>query len=132
VQLAGDLLFAFGTPALALGYAATILLAAQTPGGRAVLAPLASVGRLGLTVYLTQTLMFTTLFYGYGFGQAFRLGPAAVTAGTLVFFGVQVVVCQWWTRRFRFGPVEWLWRALTYVRWPPMRLTNDATPRVAG
>jgi uncharacterized protein len=132
VQLAGDLLFAFGTPALALGYAATILLAAQTPGGKAALAPLASVGRLGLTVYLTQTLMFTTLFYGYGFGQAFRLGPAAVTAGTLVFFGVQVVVCQWWTRRFRFGPVEWLWRALTYVRWPPMRLTNDATPRVAG
>jgi len=132
VQLAGDLLFAFGTPALALGYAATILLAAQTPGGKAVLAPLASVGRLALTVYLTQTLMFTTLFYGYGFGQAFRLGPAAVTAGTLVFFGVQVVVCQWWTRRFRFGPVEWLWRALTYLRWPPMRLTNDATPRVGG
>jgi uncharacterized protein len=131
-QLAGDLLFAFGVPALALGYAATILLAAQTPRGRAVLAPLAPVGRLALTVYLSQTLVFTTLFYGYGFGQAFRLGPAAVTAWALAIFGVQVVACQWWSRRFRFGPVEWLWRALTYVRWPPMRLTNDTTPRVGG
>ena len=109
-QLAGDLLFAFGVPALALGYAATILLAAQTPRGRAVLAPLAPVGRLALTVYLSQTLVFTTLFYGYGFGQAFRLGPAAVTAWAVVIFGVQVVACQWWSRRFRFGPVEWLWR----------------------
>jgi uncharacterized protein len=128
-QLAGDLLFAFGVPALALGYAATILLAAQTPRGRAVLAPLASVGRLALTVYLTQTLMFTTLFYGYAFGQTFRLGPAAVSAWAVAFFAVQLVACQWWARRFRFGPVEWLWRALTYVRWPPMRLTNDATTR---
>ncbi|MHC4422307.1 MAG: DUF418 domain-containing protein [Planctomycetota bacterium] len=124
VQLAGDLLFAFGTAALALGYAATLVLAAQTPRGRAALAPLAGVGRLALTVYLTQTLLFTTLFYGYGFGQAFRLGPAAVTAWALLIFGLQVVVCQWWSRRFRFGPVEWLWRSLTYLNWQPLRLRS--------
>jgi uncharacterized protein len=122
VQFAGDLLFSFGTTALALGYAATLVLAAQTPRGRAALAPLAGVGRLALTVYLTQTLMFTTLFYGYGFGQAFRLGPAAVTAWAVMFFAVQVVACQWWSRRFRFGPMEWLWRSLTYLKWQPLRL----------
>jgi uncharacterized protein len=129
VQLVGDLLFAFGVPALALGYAATVVLTAQSPRGGAVLAPLASVGRLALTVYLTQTLMFTTLFYGYAFDQAFRLGPAAVTAGAVAFFAVQVVACQWWSRRFRFGPVEWLWRALTYLRWPPLRVASETTPR---
>ena len=122
VQFAGDLLFAFGTTALALGYAATLILAAQTPRGRAALAPLAGVGRLALTVYLTQTLIFTTLFYGYGFGQAFRLGPGAVTAWAVVIFAVQVVLCQWWSRRFRFGPMEWLWRSLTYLKWQPLRL----------
>jgi len=122
VQFAGDLLFTFGVTALALGYAATIVLAAQTSRGRAALMPLAGVGRLALTVYLTQTLMFTTLFYGYGFGQVFRLGPAAVTAWAVVIFAVQVVVCQWWLRRFRFGPVEWLWRSLTYLKWQPLRL----------
>jgi uncharacterized protein len=122
VQLAGDLLFTFGAMALALGYAATIILAAQTPRGKAALMPLASVGRLALSVYLTQTLMFTTLFYGYGFGQVFRLGPATVTAWAVVIFAVQIVVCQWWLRRFRFGPVEWLWRSLTYLKWQPLRV----------
>ena len=83
-------------------------------------------GRLALTVYLTQTLMFTTLFYGYGFGQAFRLGPGAVSAWAVVIFAVQVVVCQWWSRRFRFGPMEWLWRSLTYLKWQPLRLRSDS------
>jgi uncharacterized protein len=127
-ELAGDLLFAFGTPALALGYAAALILAARTRRGRAVLAPLAGVGRLSLTVYLTQTLMFTTLFYGYAFGQAFRLGPAAVTGWAVAFFAVQVVACQWWSRRFRFGPVEWLWRSVTYLRWQPLRVRSGSRP----
>jgi uncharacterized protein len=129
VQLAGDLLLAFGTTALALGYAAMLVLAAQTPRGRAALAPLAGVGRLTLTVYLTQTLIFSTLFYGYGFGQAFRLGPVGVTACAVMIFGAQVVACQWWSRRFRFGPMEWMWRSLTYLKWQPLRLRTDATSR---
>jgi uncharacterized protein len=120
-QLAGGLLFALGTTALALGYAAALILAAQTRRGRAALAPLAAVGRLSLSVYLAQTLMFTTLFYGYGFGQAFRLGPAAVTAWAVAFYAVQILACQWWSRRFRLGPMEWLWRSLTYLTWQPLR-----------
>jgi len=131
-QLAGDLVFAFGTTALALGYAATLVLAAQTPRGRAALAPLAGVGRLALTVYLTQTLMFTTLFYGYGFGQAFQLGPVGVTVWAVMIFGAQVIACLWWSKRFRFGPVEWMWRSLTYLDWQPLRLRNDPTPRAEG
>ena len=127
VQFAGDLLFAFGIAALALGYAATLILLAQTPRGRAVIAPLIGVGRLALTVYLTQTLVFTTLFYGYGFGQAFRLGPGAVTIWAVVIFTVQVVVCLWWSKRFRFGPMEWLWRSLTYLKWQPLGLRSDTT-----
>jgi uncharacterized protein len=125
VQLSGDLLFAFGITALALGYAAALILAAQTPRGKAVLAPLAVLGRLSLSVYLTQTLMFTTLFYGYGFGQVFRLGPAAVTGWAVAFFALQAVACQWWSRRFRFGPAEWLWRSLTYLEWQPLRLRSE-------
>jgi uncharacterized protein len=121
VEFAGDLLFAFGTTALASGYAAALILAAQSRRGRTVLSPLAVVGRLSLTVYLTQTLMFTTLFYGYGFGQAFRLGPAAVTGWAVAFFAVQVVACLWWSRHFRLGPMEWLWRSLTYLTWQPLR-----------
>ena len=126
IQLAGDLLFTFGASVLALGYAATLILAAQTPRGKAVLMPLAAVGRLALTVYLTQTLMFTTLFYGYGFGQVFQLGPATVTGWAVIIFIVQIVMCQWWLRHFRFGPVEWLWRSLTYLKWQPLRVKSNS------
>jgi uncharacterized protein len=120
-QFLGDLVFAFGTVALALGYGALIVVAAQTRTGRAMLAPLGAVGRLGLTVYLTQTLIFSTLFYGYGLGQAYQLGPAAVTACAVVIFAVQVLACQWWLKRFRYGPAEWIWRSLTYLKWEPLR-----------
>ena len=59
--------------------------------------------------------------YGYGFGLAYRLGPVAVTGLAVVIFAVQVVGCRWWLLRFRFGPAEWLWRSLTYLKWQPLR-----------
>ena len=80
------------------------------------------MGRLALTVYLTQTLMFSTLFYGYGFGQVFRIGPATVSGYAMPFFVIQIAACTWWVRRFRFGPMEWLWRTLTYSRLQSMRV----------
>lgn len=123
--LLGDLAFTYGSTALALGYAAGIVVLAQSSRFRPLVEPLGPVGRVALTAYLTQTLVFTTVFYGYGLGQAFRLGPAAVTAMALAIFAAQVIACSWWVRRFRFGPVEWLWRALTYLRIPPMRGRAD-------
>lgn len=48
---------------------------------------------MALTVYLAGTLMFTTLFYGYGFGQMFLIGLAGVTAYAILFFSVQLVFC---------------------------------------
>jgi uncharacterized protein len=128
VRFVGDVLFACGITALALGYSAALVLAAQTPRGKAALAPLAVIGRLTLTAYLTQTLMFTTLFYGYGFGQVYRLGPVAVTGWAVAFFAVQLVAAQWWSRRFLFGPMEWLWRSVTYLKWQPLRLRSASTP----
>jgi uncharacterized protein len=86
------------------------------------------IGRLTLTAYLLQTLMFTTLFYGYGFGQVYRLGPVAVTGWAVAFFAAQLVAAQWWSRRFLLGPVEWLWRSATYLRWQPLRLRRPSTP----
>ena len=127
-QLAGDLLFVAGTTALALGYAAALVLAARSRRDRSALAPLAAVGRLALTVYLTQSLLFTTLFYPYGFGKAYRLGPVAVTGWAVAFFALQVVACRWWSRRFQFGPTEWLWRSLIYLRWQPLRLPDPSAP----
>jgi uncharacterized protein len=122
VVLAGDLLFSLGTAALAFGYAAVLTLAAQTRKGRTILAPLAAAGRMALTVYLTQTIIFTTVFYGYGFDAAFRTPPMTVTVWAVLIFATQVLACQWWLHRYRFGPVEWLWRSFSYLEWQPLRL----------
>jgi uncharacterized protein len=81
---------------------------------------------VALTVYLTQTLLFGALFYGFAFGQVFRLGPAAVTAWAIVFFSAQIAVSTWWIRHFRYGPAEWLWRSLTYMRAQPFRLRRQS------
>ena len=120
-QFIGDVFLAFGSTALSFGYAAAIVVLAQNARWKRIIAPLGGVGRLALTVYLTQTLMFTTLFYGYAFGQFNRIGPAAVYLYAVAFFGLQIAVCAWWVRRFRFGPAEWLWRSLTYLRLQPLR-----------
>jgi uncharacterized protein len=122
VRFFGDMLFAYGSTALALGYGAGIVLLAQSPSWSRTLRPLQNLGRMALTVYLSGTLMFTTLFYGYGFGQIFLLGPAATTAWAVVFFLVQLLFCDYWMRRFRFGPAEWAWRSLTYLELQPLRL----------
>jgi uncharacterized protein len=46
----------------------------------------------------------------------------------MAFFAALLVAAQWWSRHFRFGPAEWLWRSLTYLKWQPMRLRSDEAP----
>ena len=122
VGFIGDILFAYGSTALALGFGAAIVLLAQRPAWQPALRPLQNLGRMSLTVYLAGTVMFTTLFYGWGFGQLFLLGPAATTFYAMLFFIVQLLFCTYWLNRFRFGPAEWLWRSLTYLKLQPLRL----------
>jgi uncharacterized protein len=122
IRFAGDLLFAYGSTALALGYGAGIVLLAQIPAWQPLVCSLQNMGRMALTVYLSGTAMFTILFYGYGFGQLFLLGPAATTSFAVLFFALQILFSNWWMARFRFGPAEWLWRSLTYMKIQPMRL----------
>ncbi len=119
-----DLLWAYGATALSLSYAAAIILLAQREGWKRIVSPLGAVGRLALTVYLTQSIMFGMLFYGFAFGQYYKVGPAGTFGYAIVFFGVQIVACAWWVRRFRFGPTEWVWRSLTYMRVQPFRLAG--------
>ncbi len=117
-----NLLEGIGSPGLASFYAAAIVLLAQRDVWKRRFAPLAAVGRMALTNYLCQTVLHVGLFYGYGLGFYGRLGPVALTGIAFAFFPVQVLSSQWWLRRFRFGPVEWVWRSFTYGVLQPMRL----------
>ena len=100
----------------ALSYACGGALLLQR--GRALTRAFANVGRLALSNYLLQSLVMTTLALGYGFGLYGRVGHASAIALGLFLFLAQLALSAAYLRRFRFGPVEWLWRALTYGRTP--------------
>jgi uncharacterized protein len=115
---------AIGAPLLALAYMSAITLAMQHPTWQSRLQLLAPVGRMALTNYLLQTLICTTLFYGYGFGLFGQIDTATGVVLAVVIFLLQIPLSHWWMARFRFGPAEWLWRTLTYGRRQPMRLQH--------
>ena len=122
VNILGDMLWRVGAPALSFFYASAILLLFQQTAWQRRLAPLAAVGRTALSNYLLQSVTCTTIFYSYGFGLYGRIGQPAGVALTFLIFAVQIPLSAWWLRHFRFGPVEWLWRTLTYGKLQPMRL----------
>jgi uncharacterized protein len=111
---------ASSTP-LALAYGAGLLLVLRSPAATRLAAPFAAVGQMALTNYLTQSLVLSLLFYGYGLGLYGRLGSMSTAGVGLAVYAGQVVFSRTWLRRYRFGPVEWLWRSLTYGRGQPMR-----------
>jgi uncharacterized protein len=123
-SLAGYILYLIGTTPLSFGYAAAIVLLVQRETWRRRLSPLAAVGRMALTNYLLQTLICTTLFYSYGLAWFGKVGPALGVLLTVAIYLAQIPFSVWWLRHFRFGPLEWLWRSLTYLRWQPMRLAR--------
>jgi uncharacterized protein len=98
-------------------YVATIVRAVHSVAWRSLLAPIATVGRMPLTNYLLQTLLGTFIFYGWGLGFWGRIGPALqLVLAVAIFFVIQVPLSRWYLNRFALGPMEYLWRSLTYGR----------------
>lgn len=116
-----SLLDAASSAPLALGYAAGLLLALRSPAALRLATPFVATGQMALTNYLSQSLILSFLFYGYGLGFYGRLGSAAAAGVGLAVYACQVALSWAWLRWFRFGPVEWMWRSLTYGRRQPMR-----------
>jgi uncharacterized protein len=106
---------------LAAGYASGLALLFLNDGWRKRLMPFAAVGRMALTNYLMQSVLCTLFFYHYTTGLYGRIGPAIGLVPTVLLYGAQVVFSNWWLARYRFGPMEWLWRGITYWKFPSMR-----------
>jgi uncharacterized protein len=100
-------------------YVAVVTLLYWRQPARGVLPALAPMGRMGLTTYLGQSVFGVLLFYGIGFGMLGKLGVAAAVGSSIAFFVLQVLLAQAWMMRFNLGPVEWLWRSLTYFKLQP-------------
>ena len=81
---------------------------------------LAAPGRMALSCYISHSLIGVLLFYGLGFGLGTSLGLVYIELIALVVFLIPIIVCRIWLNDFRFGPLEWLWRMLTYGRYFPI------------
>jgi uncharacterized protein len=102
-------------------YATILALVVSTRAGARRLAPLAAVGRMSLTTYLMQTLVSITLFYPWGLGWFGHVGYDGMLVITVVLFALQMAASVWWLGRYRFGPMEWIWRSVSYGQPQAMR-----------
>lgn len=111
----------FGSVAFTFGHAGLLIYLLKRDWLGPFRRPLVAVGRMAFTNYLMQSLICTTLFYGYGFGLFAQLDYAAQLVVVLAIWILQLVVSPLWLKHFLFGPFEWLWRSLTYWRLQPIR-----------
>jgi uncharacterized protein len=112
----GAVAYALGVAPLALAYAAHLALLWQQPIWRARLGWLAPAGRMALTNYVGQSVIAILAFYGLGLGLMGRSGPATWPVIAIIVVVLQALASRWWLERFRFGPMEWVWRRATYGR----------------
>lgn len=122
----------WGSVLVALGWASLVMLVCQSARLGRFTRPLAAVGQMALTNYLLQSVVCTTIFYGHGLGLFASLTRAQQMGIVVAVWALQLVLSPIWLRYFRFGPVEWLWRASTYGRLPPIRRAPSACGASAG
>jgi len=116
----------YGSVPLAVAWVALVMMICKISFLHLFTRPFAAVGRMAFTNYLMHTAICTTIFYGHGFGlfaELDRVQQFEVVVGIWVF---QLIASPIWLSMFRFGPAEWLWRSLSYMKLQPM-IVRDQT-----
>jgi uncharacterized protein len=123
------LLFEMGSLPLCLGYVSGVFCLLGTGLGARVLSPLRHAGRMALTNYLGASIIGTLYFSGYGLGHYMQVSRGGQVLFVAVVYAAQLAFSAFWLSRFRYGPMEWLWRAVTYWQLPAMR--REPAPEAA-
>lgn len=121
----GGALSPTGALLLASAYASAIVLLHMAGHCMVLFAGLAAVGRMALTNYIMQSLFYIFAVYGFGLGLMAMLGATLSLGLAVALFALQIAFSRWWLSRYRFGPLEWIWRCLTYGQRQPMRLPHS-------
>jgi uncharacterized protein len=106
----------WGSVLMALGYIGLLLMLVNSEVMKGFISRLEAVGRTAFSCYILQTLICTTIFYGHGLGLFGTVDRTQQLLLTVAVWIVLLTLAPIWLRRFRFGPLEWLWRTLTYGR----------------
>jgi uncharacterized membrane protein YeiB len=113
-----------------LGYVGLVITLLHSRGFLSRIRVLAPLGRMALTNYLTQSLICSLFFYGYGLGH-WGMPRAQQVLFVAIVYSAQVAFSHWWLARFNYGPMEWLWRGFTYRQVPRLRIDKAASPAAA-
>lgn len=116
----GKLLNNLATPLTASGYVGLIMLWSMNDIGAKLKSRLEAVGRTAFTCYITQSLMATFIFYGWGLGLYGQLNRLTQLLVVLLIWGIQLWLAPLWLKSFRQGPLEWLWRSLVDFKVRPL------------
>ena len=111
----------WGSLLVSAGYIGFVMLAEQRDWLPGLRQHLAAVGRVAFTNYIMHTVICVAVFQGFGgslYGTTSRLEQTIFILGV---WALQIILSPWWLNRFRYGPLEWLWRSLTYGRMEPFR-----------
>lgn len=121
--LLDTLFYALSVIPLSLFYTTFICLLFIKPGWPNKLLIFAPVGRMALTNYIMQTVFGLFIFYGVGLGLGATIGLVYAMSIALAVYILQLIYSNWWFKYFEFGPLEWIWRQLTYGKTLPIRKT---------
>ncbi|WP_226989297.1 DUF418 domain-containing protein [Paraglaciecola arctica] len=122
IQGAANVLFNGGQFFMAAGYLGLLIRLLDRPKWYKMLAKLAPMGRMALTNYIMHSLILSSLFFGYGGGLYGEISRAPQMLIVLAIVMIQIPLSSWWLKHYQFGPLEWLWRSLTYKKWQAFRV----------
>jgi uncharacterized protein len=113
---------------IALGHVSLIVLLIRGEVFRRLFHALAAVGKMAFSNYILQTIICTLIFFGYGLGYFARLEYYELTFVVMAIWTLQLIISPLWLKHFRFGPLEWAWRSLTYWRRQSMIIPHHSSP----
>jgi uncharacterized protein len=122
LQGVGQTLFYIGQYLLSAGYLGLVVCALNKQKWQQFFAAFSPMGQMALTNYLMHSVILTSIFYGYAGGQYGEISRAPQMLIVIAIIVTQIILSKWWLNRYRFGPMEWLWRSLTYKKMQPMKL----------
>lgn len=119
------IVYALGVVPLALAYVGILMLSFQTTIGHKVLLLVSPVGKMAFSNYLMHSLIGNFVFLGAGLGYMGQVGPVYYTLFAILVFVFQIILSTIWLKYFQYGPIEWLWRSLTYKKKQTFRINSN-------
>ena len=122
LQVVGEGLFYIGQLVMSAGYFGLVMYLLADEKWHRRLSVFAPMGRMALTNYIMQSVILSSIFYGYAGGYYGEIARAPQMLIVLVIVIAQLLLSRWWLKSYAFGPLEWLWRCLSYKKLQTMRI----------